>query len=131
MPSGTRPFPCTARETAGRLAAPPRASGGREAPDGIAALATQPGTVGYADRSASCVSPPYALLPFLAPKRTAEGAKAISPDIWPEKAVKKRQDSALDFSRFVKVVKTGRGGRWAAGEPRQIFTDVRHEVTTP
>ena len=42
------------------------------------------GTVGYADRSASCVSPPYALLPFLPPKRIAEGAKAISPDIWRE-----------------------------------------------
>ena len=39
------------------------------------------GTVGYADRSARCVSPPYALLP---PKRIAEGAKAISPDIWRE-----------------------------------------------
>lgn len=42
------------------------------------------GTVGYADRSARCVSPPYALLPFLPPKRIAEGAKAISPDIWRE-----------------------------------------------
>lgn len=42
------------------------------------------GAVGYADRSARCVSPPYALLPFLPPKRIAEGAKAISPDIWRE-----------------------------------------------
>jgi len=42
------------------------------------------GAVGYADRSASCVSPSYALLPFLPPKRIAEGAKAISPDIWRE-----------------------------------------------
>ena len=42
------------------------------------------GTVGYADRSARCVSPPYALLPFLPPERIAEGAKAISPDIWRE-----------------------------------------------
>ena len=42
------------------------------------------GTVGYADRSARCVSPSYALLPFLPPKRIAEGAKAISPDIWRE-----------------------------------------------
>lgn len=42
------------------------------------------GTVGYADRSARCVSPPYALLPFLPPKRIAEGTKAISPDIWRE-----------------------------------------------
>lgn len=42
------------------------------------------GAVGYADRSASCVSPSYALLPFLPPKRIAEGVKAISPDIWRE-----------------------------------------------
>ena len=42
------------------------------------------GAVGYADRSASCVSPSYALSPFLPPKRIAEGAKAISPDIWRE-----------------------------------------------
>lgn len=42
------------------------------------------GAVGYADRSVSCVSPSYALLPFLPPKRIAEGAKAISPDIWRE-----------------------------------------------
>ncbi len=40
------------------------------------------GTVGYADRSARCVSPP---MPFaFSPKRIAEGAKAISPDIWRE-----------------------------------------------
>ena len=101
MPLGTRPLSCTARETAGRLAAPPRASGGREAPGGIAALATQPGTVGYADRSASCVSPPYALLPLLPPKRTAEGVKAISPDILPERAVKRLAKTELKLSRIV------------------------------
>ena len=46
------------------------------------------GAVGYADRSASCVSPPYALLPFFAPKRTAEEAKAVSPDKCREAAAK-------------------------------------------
>lgn len=55
------------------------------------------GTVGYADRSARCVSPPYALLPFLPPKRIAEGAKAISPDIWRETPQKTRRVSGVEF----------------------------------
>lgn len=50
---------------AGPLPSARRSAGLRRAP--------QPGTVGYADRSASCVSPPYALLPFSPPKRRAEG----------------------------------------------------------
>ena len=33
------------------------------------------GTVGYADRSARCVSPPYALLPFFAPEAYSGGSQ--------------------------------------------------------
>ena len=33
------------------------------------------GTVGYADRSARCVSPPYALLPFLPPEAYSGGSQ--------------------------------------------------------
>jgi len=50
------------------------------------------GAVGYADRSASCVSPPYALLPFLPPKRRAEGAAAVSPRLCREAAANHRAE---------------------------------------
>ena len=42
------------------------------------------GTVGYADRSARCVSPPYALSPFCPSERNAERDGEVSPDIWRE-----------------------------------------------
>lgn len=42
------------------------------------------GTVGYADRSARCVSPPYALFPFCPSERNAERDGEVSPDIWRE-----------------------------------------------
>ena len=50
------------------------------------------GAVGYADRSASCVSPSYALLPFLPPKRRAEGAAAVSPDLCRKAAANHRAE---------------------------------------
>ena len=50
------------------------------------------GAVGYADRSASCVSPSYALLPFLPPKRRVEGAAAVSPDLCREAAANHRAE---------------------------------------
>lgn len=50
------------------------------------------GAVGYADRSASCVSPSYALLPFLSSKRRAEGAAVVSPDLCREAAANLRAE---------------------------------------